>query len=354
MPIDDPRRAALAFVADGSHCPITSLGRGNINDTYLVTSALRPFVLQRLNSRVFPQPLRVIKNFVVVSEQIQRAERVYGSKLRCAEVVPTRSGDLYWEDGCGGVWRGQSYLQYQLVSAVESAAQAWELGRVLATFHLYLKDLEPESLVDPLPGFHQLPGYLAEYDALDVNADRGSEIDHCHQAVARGRARALELEVARITGVLATRPIHGDPKIDNVIFDENGRACGLVDLDTVMFGLPHYDLGDCLRSSCNRRGEEAEGAKFDLDICRAVLCGYSDVAGSAIGKNEASYIFNGILAITFELALRFFTDHLRGDRYFKVGCHGDNLRRALRQFAMVEEVLVKEEEIRRIVAGTMP
>lgn len=356
MPSHDPRRAALAFTEDGGSCPISPLGRGNINDTYLVSSTPRPFVLQRLNKQVFPQPLRVIENFVVVSKHLQQAKSLRGSELRCAEVVPTLSGDLSWEDERGGIWRGQSYLPYQAVTAVESTSQAEELGRVLATFHRCLVDLDAGKIVDPLPGFHHLPGYLAEYDALAVSANRGGEFDRCHLAVARGRARALELETARTSGLLTARPIHGDPKIDNVIFDENGHACGLIDLDTVMFGLPHYDLGDCLRSACNRAGEEAgaEGAAFDLDICRAVLSGYGSITGAMIGTTEVSYIFNGILTITFELALRFFTDHLRGDRYFKVARRGDNLRRAQRQFALVEEILVKEAEIRRIVTATLP
>lgn len=357
VPETELRRASAAFSADGESCPLHPLGRGNINDTYLVSSQRRPLVLQRINPSVFPEPQRVIDNFVLVTEHIRVKRERCGSDFICAEPVPTLSGSWHYRDGHGGYWRSQSYLRQRIFTTLQDRRQAWELGKILATFHLLLADLTPHLLAEPLPGFHCLPRYLADYDVLATVATAGTarETEICHKAVARHRRRAFLLEEARAAGLLTTGPIHGDPKLDNVLFDDSGYACGLLDFDTVMIGPLHYDLGDCLRSCCNRTGEESTSAAphFDLDVCHAFLAGYGGAATGLLAKGDTSWVFQAIFTIAFELAVRFFSDHLRGDRYFRVARHGDNLLRALRQFALVEEILAKEGEVFRLVATTL-
>jgi hypothetical protein len=315
-------------------------------------------ILQRINPLVFPEPLRVIDNFVLVTGHIRDKGERCGSDFLCAEPVPTLSGSWYYRDAQGGYWRSQSYLRQQIVTALQGRHQAWELGKILATFHNLLADLEPHLIAEPLPEFHSLPRYLAEYDMLTmvVSVENSRETEFCHKAVARHRRRALLLEEARAAGLLTTGPIHGDPKLDNVLFDDSGHACGLLDLDTVMIGPLHYDLGDCLRSCCNRAGEENTSVlpHFDLDVCHAFLSGYGGAAVGLLTKSDTSWVFQAIFTIAFELAVRFFSDHLRGDRYFRVARHGDNLQRALSQFALVEKILVNEGEVCRLVATTLP
>jgi hypothetical protein len=358
VPETELRRAAAAFSADGESCPLLPLGRGNINDTYLLSFQRRPLVLQRINPSVFPEPQRVIDNFVLVTGHIREKRKRCGSDFLCAEPVPTLSGSWHYRDVQGGYWRSQTYLRQRIVTTLHDRRQAWELGKILATFHHLLADLTPQLLAEPLPGFHFLPRYLADYDMLTagVPVENSRETEICHKAVARHRHRALLLEEARAAGLLTTGPIHGDPKLDNVLFDGSGHACGLLDLDTVMIGPLHYDLGDCLRSCCNQGGEESTSAPppFDLDVCHAILAGFGGAATGLLTKSDTSWVFQAIFTITFELAVRFFSDHLRGDRYFRVGRHGDNLRRALSQFALVEEVLAKEGDINRLVVSTLP
>jgi hypothetical protein len=351
------RRAAAAFAADGDCCPLHPLGRGNINDTYLVSSQRRPLVLQRINPLVFPDPLRVIDNFVLITGHIRDKRERCDSDFLCAEPVPTLSGSWHYRDGQGGYWRSQSYLRQKIVTTLHGRIQAEELGKILASFHSLLTDLKLQLLAEPLPGFHSLPRYLADYDLLTTTgpAENTKETEICHKAVARHRHRALLLEEARAAGLLTTGPIHGDPKLDNVLFDDSGHACGLLDLDTAMIGPLHYDLGDCLRSCCNRAGEESTSAPphFDLAVCHAFLAGYGGAAVGLLTKSDTSWVFQAIFTIAFELAVRFFSDHLRGDSYFRVVRHGDNLQRALNQFALVEEILAKEGEVLRLVATTL-
>lgn len=349
----DVRRAAAAFCLDGASCAVAPLGCGNINDTFLVQSATTAFVLQRINRRVFPQPLRVIDNFAKITSHLAGRLAGDGRPFRTAQPVATLSGALFFCDVQGEYWRGQTYLPHTSCKTLTSPNQAYQIGRVLAGFHCLVNDLEVQCLADPLPGFHDLPQYLQEFDLLQTSTQ--SEIlapcYPCLQAIEQGRQRAMVLAQAKNGGFLTPQAIHGDPKIDNFLFDDQGLADGMLDLDTVGVGIVHYDLGDCLRSCCNRAGEggvHGLGVSFDMEICRALLAGYFSLPQQLLSAAQRAFIFDAVLAITFELGVRFLTDHLRGNSYFKVQKHGENLDRAERQFHLVEDIIRHEREIRRL------
>ena len=182
---------------------------------------------------------------------------------------------------------------------------------------------------------------------MDTAASRESQ--NCIAAIDRYRQKATTLENAKSAGILGLQPIHGDPKVDNFLFGDQGEVLGLLDLDTVAMGLVHYDLGDCLRSCCNKAGESGgriRPVKFDMVFCQALLDGYFAEPEELLSKEQRNYIFDGVLLICFELGVRFFTDHLRGNPYFKVEQEGDNLLRADRQFRLVEDIAKREREIR--------
>ncbi len=165
--------------------------------------------------------------------------------------------------------------------------------------------------------------------------------DFCLATIDRYRPQAATLVSARDAGILTVQPIHGDPKVDNFIFDDQGEVLGLLDLDTVAMGLLHYDLGDCLRSCCNRGGEAGSNdmpITFDLSFCQALLDGYFCGPEKLLSKEQRGFIFDGVLLICFELGVRFFTDHLRGNPYFKVQQDGDNLLRAVNQFRLADNI----------------
>jgi Ser/Thr protein kinase RdoA (MazF antagonist) len=345
IPIADPRRAAVAFSADGGSCPLSPLGCGNINDTFLVQSAAGPFVLQRINRSVFPEPLRVINNFAKITSHLA------DKRFRIALPVPTLSGVLYFRDDQGDYWRGQTYLPHINLQRLTSEEQAWQIGRALASFHLHVADLDVQHLEDPLPGFHNLSLYLQEFDRLRVKKRErvNSANGACLDVISQYRQRAMILEETKVSGMLTMQTIHGDPKIDNFLFDDKGLADGMLDLDTVGGGLVHYDLGDCLRSCCNRVGEGGTDnlpVFFDMQLCRALLQGYFSEGQQLLSAEQRAYIYDAVLAITFELGLRFFTDHLRGNTYFKVRQDGDNMTRAIRQFNLLQDIVANEREIR--------
>ena len=349
------REAAGRFRDVDEAVSITALGQGNINDTFLVDDGQRTIVLQRLNHAVFPRPEEVAANFVLVSRHIARSSRIHAVNFSCSQPVHTLSGELFYLDAQGNCWRAQTYVEHlpsrNLQLTRDTAAQ---LGRVLALFHQLTADLDPGRLSNPLPGFHITPLCLSQFDEA-VASRRGAaspELSRCLGCVDSHRHIADRLEEAKRVGRLSLRTIHGDPKLDNIIFTANGRAVGLFDLDTTGPGLIHYDLGDCLRSSCNRVGEAAESwdrVEFDLDTCEAVLAGYLQAAGTTLGPWDLHYIYDAMLVITFELGLRFLTDHLRGDPYFKVTSPHQNLYRALGQFRLADSIARQEKAIRACV-----
>ena len=341
---------------------IRPLGGGNINDTYLVdlADAEQPFVLQRINTQVFPHPHRVMDNLCqFVSHARQRLQKTpLNRRWEVPTVLRTRNDQHHWIDRQGRVWRGLSFVgDTTTFNTIQSQNHAVEIGYGLGCFHSLLSDLPAVHLADTLPGFHITPNYLRQYDADLAKKDTTLSPDErrCCATVAAHRERLSVLEAAKAKGHLPLRSIHGDPKINNILIDTTtGQAASLIDLDTVKPGLVHYDIGDCLRSSCNLLGEETQqwqSVTFDVELCAAVLQGYLASASDFLDTVEYDYIYDAIWLITFELGLRFFSDHLAGDIYFKTQRPLHNLQRALVQFQLADSIIAQKQPIQRLIDG---
>jgi Ser/Thr protein kinase RdoA (MazF antagonist) len=230
------------------------------------------------------------------------------------------------------------------------------VGRALGRFHLLIHDLPCDQLADTLEGFHVTPRYLQAYRSVLASQPPGAGCQGsrwCHAFVAQRLQLAPVLERARDQGLLRLRPIHGDPKGNNVLLDRrSGEAVALVDLDTVKPGLVQYDIGDCLRSGCNPAGEDANdpaAVRFDLDLCRPMLSGYLELARPCLSAADLDHIAVAVRLIAFELGLRFFTDHLAGNRYFRCRHPNHNLERALVQFRLTESIEAQQQAIAQLV-----
>ncbi|MEK7206864.1 MAG: phosphotransferase, partial [Pseudomonadota bacterium] len=186
-------------------------------------------------------------------------------------------------------------------------------------------------------------------------AAANQDLLYCLQFVETRWNLTRVLETARRDGKLAVRVIHGDTKLNNFLFDiTSGKAVSLIDLDTVQPGLIHYDIGDCLRSCANPAGESLADigtVHFDLDISRAILRQYLAETKGFLTQVDYDYIYDAIHLIPFELGLRFLTDYLEGDSYFKTEWRGQNLHRAMVQFRLTESIERNERAIRSLVAG---
>jgi Ser/Thr protein kinase RdoA (MazF antagonist) len=354
---------AQQFTTRGRVLDLREYGHGNVNDTFLVTvaGAAEPhFILQRLNLRVFPRPELVMGNLATVGAHVSRrlalAPLGAGRRFAVPRVLPAREGRDHVIDAGGSFWRALSFIDAAVTfDTIRDLGHAQEVGYALGRFHSLLSDLDPDSLADTLPGFHVTPGYLRHYDAVleRQGVSQSPEVKYGLQFISERRAFAPVLEEARAQGKLRLRPMHGDPKVNNVMLDPaTGQAVGLVDLDTVKPGLVHYDIGDCLRSGCNPRGEETEvweTVRFEPDLCQALLQGYLSLAPDFLAETDYAYLYDAIRLIAFELGLRFFTDYLAGNVYFKARHPEHNLARALVQFKLTESIESQAAALRALI-----
>jgi len=359
---DDLFRIAGEFRPVHTLSEIREFGNGNINRTYLVSVQASPgerFVLQRINTHVFPKPELVMKNIRAFTNHAARKLRASPPPDNRRWVVPhivqTSRGEDGFRDTDGSFWRAIRFVEHAVAhDTLQTATHAHEAGRALGIFHSLVSDLPCDELSDTLEGFHVTPRYLAQFDeAVAAKQPTDSaECSHALRCIEKHRGFAGILEQAKSCGRLQLRPIHGDPKVNNIMLDEaTGRAVSMIDLDTVKPGLVHYDIGDCLRSGCNPLGEETaewELVRFDTDMAREILRGYLGEARSFLTREDFAFIPDAIRLIAFELGLRFFTDHLNGDIYFKAVFSGQNLRRALVQFRLCESIENHAGEIRMI------
>ena len=364
---------ALEAIADRFHpreriTEIRALGSGNVNETFLVThegsyqgGQNGAFVMQRLNTNVFERPDLVMRNLVALGEHVQRRlaappPELQGRRWEVPRVVPCRQ-QSHWVEHNGQFWRSISYIGAATTTdVIRGCDHAHEVGYGLGMFHSLISDLPASDLADTLENFHVTPSYLERYDCVLTSQRINPGNALLNQACSFIEARRLGLDVlesALARGELQHRPIHGDPKINNVMIDEStGQAVGLIDLDTVKPGLVHYDIGDCLRSCCNPVGEEAdnpEDARFDLSLCEAILAGYLSVARGFLSDWDLHYLPDCIRLIPLELGMRFLTDHLEGDVYFHTDYPGHNLHRAAVQFQLTESIETQLPAIRSLV-----
>lgn len=344
-------------------------GAGNVNDTYLVTSSAPTdrFILQRVNTHVFRQPALILLNMRTflthMADRLQGEQPNGRERWQMPHVIATHDGLDSLSGADGEFWRAISLVENaRSYASIRNRQHARESGYALGRFHNLLSDLDPALLHDTLPGFHITPGYLTTFDQVLTSASAqqrlvGPRAAEVHQTVAFVEARrtvATVLEDALARGELQLRSIHGDPKVDNILIDNTSdQAISIIDLDTVKPGLVHYDIGDCLRSCCNPAGEETSdlnSVTFDTDLCRAILEGYLPEAAGFFTAADYAYLYDAIRLITFELGLRFFTDYLAGDVYFKTRYPDHNLQRALVQFRLAAAVEAAEGSIRQIIS----
>ncbi|GAB6068337.1 aminoglycoside phosphotransferase family protein [Methylothermus subterraneus] len=332
---------AARFALPGLVREVAPWGKGLINTTFRVSTDQAHGVLQRINRQVFPQPRLVMAN-------LRRLEDYWHSLppgLRLPRLVPTREGADWFEDAAGACWRMLEYLPGIVLAKVETARVAEALGCSLGRLHRRLAGLDPAAFADPLPGFHRTPAYLAALRRARAGwrGQNTKALESLCAWVEELTEWASGLDRARISGQLPLRIVHGDPKLDNLLFDARTLTpLAWVDLDTVGPGLVLYDIGDCVRSVCHEAGG------VELDLIEPVLAGWWAELAGTLSAAEMRWVPEAIALLPFELGVRFLTDYLEGNRYFKVQDPEENLHRALDQFALARQALRRREDLQRL------
>ena len=358
------------FNIKGRLVALRPFGNGNINDTYLAiyrnTFTETQVILQRVNRRVFPRPEVIMSNMHEITRHCHEkleADAARGADDRVWQmprIIKAKDSSDYVTDETGDVWRVITrIMSARAFDIAQGPEHAMECGAALGHFHYLISDMPPESISDPLPGFHITSGYLAAYDAtLESESARAllnasMEARRLAKFIEERRGLAVSLESAEKSGELKKRMFHGDPKVNNIMIDDvTGKGTAMIDLDTVSPGLIHMDFGDALRSICNPAGEEeTDLAKvvFDEDLCTAFCKGYMREAGSFLTDADRAYLYDAIRLLPFELGLRFFQDYLAGNVYFKTSQPEQNLNRARVQFRLCESVEARERSVRNVL-----
>jgi aminoglycoside phosphotransferase (APT) family kinase protein len=346
-----------AFNIAGDFAGSAPYGNGHINDTYRMTfqqaGAPVRYILQRINRNIFKNPPALMDNIQRVTSHL--AAQVQGepdSDRRVLTLIPTREGLACHMDAEGNYWRTYRFIEdSRTYEAVESAQQAYQAAKAFGQFQKLLVDLPGPRLHDTIPDFHHTPKrFLALEEAIAADAfgraaSANAEIEFAlnHESIT---AQLLDAN-------LPERVTHNDTKLNNVMIDNStGEGICVIDLDTAMPGLAAYDFGDMVRTATSPAAEdEQELSKvvMQFPMFEALVRGYLSSAGGFLTKDERRALaFSGKL-ITLEIGMRFLTDYLSGDKYFKIARARHNLDRCRTQFKLVESIEQQEERMNKLV-----
>lgn len=332
---------ASQFILPGpvvSHEEITT---GLINTTHAITcrsgSTKARFILQSINSAVFPEPQKVMENILRVTFHIGTRDR--GTEELC--LIPMRSGMSWLVQPDGTFWRCFPFHEgTETFEKISSPDLAFRAAAAFGHFQARLSDLDPATLHETIPNFHHTPTYFAKLLAA-VKSDPENRL-----AEAKGDIDFIlsqESLTTALTGAgLPVRVTHNDTKISNILFPTNPAQPPIViDLDTVMPGLALFDFGDMVRSAASSAAEDEEDLEkvfINNELSDALTDGYLSTAGNFLTPEEKALLPIAPKVITFELATRFLTDHLLGDKYFRTNFPGHNLVRARNQLALLKSM----------------
>ena len=349
--------AVRQFKFDGVFVDAMAHGSGHINDTYLVLfdngGTPARFIVQHINRTIFKNPGAMMENIQRVTAHLAAA--VAGEPdcdRHVLTLISTRDGGAWHVDEDGEYWRAYRFIERaRTYDAVESVDQAYQAAKAFGRFQELLGGLGAPRLHDTIPDFHNTPKRFAALERA-IAAD----------AVGRAILAKPEIEFALAHAPIASvlldaglpeRVTHNDTKFNNVMLDdETGEGICVIDLDTVMPGLALYDFGDMVRTTTSpAKEDEQDLSKVSLQfpMFEALARGYLGSAGDLLTDGEKEHLVSASKVITFEQAIRFLTDYLSGDTYYKVHRDGHNLDRCRTQFKLLESIEQQEDAMERLV-----
>jgi hypothetical protein len=349
------------FVLAGKLVSATPYGNGHINDTFLVTMShggtVVRYILQRINTRIFTHPDLLMENIMRVTEAARQSLQACDDRSRRAlSVIPGRDGLPYVNDDDGGYWRVYVFVERTCsFDEVKTPEQAYQAARAFGGFQRMVANMGGDPLHETIPAFHDTPARLEALERA-IKQDICGRVTDCTPEIEFVRSRqeaAGSLVKLLRSGYLPARVTHNDTKINNVLFDaESGEGICVIDLDTVMPGLVHYDFGDMVRTATSTAAEdETDLSKVhvQMDLFEALLSGYLSAADGFLTPLEKELLpFSGKL-ITLEIGVRFLTDYLQNDTYFKTHYPQHNLDRCRNQFQRVRSIERQFDKMQKLV-----
>ncbi len=351
---DRIKKIAEAFTGRDSDPVCVPFGNGHINDTFRVTINApeaplqeRIFVLQKINSTVFRNPVQVMENVLGVTGWIRLRLEDAGldPERRVLDVIRTLDGQPCYVDEDGECWRAYRFIRDAVCyERAETEDIFYQSAVAFGNFQHLLSDYPAQSLYETIPDFHNTPVRLRQF--LDtVERDPVGRAESAAEEIGFLRSRgdlAGRLTQAAAAGHLPLRVTHNDTKLNNVMIDrETGKWLCVIDLDTVMSGLSVTDFGDAIRFGASTAAEDEpdlDKVHFDRHLYEVYRQGYIEGCQGALTDSELQMLPDGAMVITYEQALRFLADYLNGDVYYKTARPAHNLERARTQIRLLSEM----------------
>lgn len=348
------------FETIGTFLSAAPFGSGHINDTYLIKTAEHQhpdYILRRINHQVFTTPYELMQNVLLVTQHLRTKLSGISKDLNrdCLTVILSHQQQPIVMDEAGNYWTCYLFIPDSYShDIVKNHTQAYEGGKLVGRFLQMLDDFPAEKLHETIPQFHNVEFRLNNFErALQENR--------------LGRARECELEITFVReqaetmklvmslgrqGKIPLRVVHNDTKFNNLLLDSQDNGLCVIDLDTVMPGYIHYDFSDAVRTVANSSAEdEKDLAKinFDMTLFSAFSRGFLQECKESLTKDEIQSLANAVPLMPYIHGMRFLTDHLAGDHYYKIHFPGHNLQRAQAQFQLVRCMQEKIQEMQDII-----
>ena len=348
----DVKAVSRAFDLLGDLVEYAPYGAGHINDTYAAVydqsgTTIR-YIHQRINHHVFTKPVELMENISrVTSHQFSKLQDLHATEQcrRALTVIPCKEGRPYWRDADGNYWRTYLFIEkaraYEIIESTDHAERA---ARAFGDFQRTLSDMPGEPLHETIPNFHNTE-WRFENLKKAIAADSQNRATDCKAEIEYAMANksvATKLSDLVKAGSIPQRVTHNDTKLNNVLIDdETGEGICVIDLDTVMPGLALHDFGDMVRSVTLPVMEDEQDLNkvvMQKSMFEALAKGYISSAGEFLNDAERENLaFSGQL-LALEVGMRFLTDYLEGDTYFKTNSEGQNLNRTRTQFALARDI----------------
>lgn len=354
---------AERFAIEGEIGSIEAHGNGHINDTFLVTCRLaegktRRYILQRMNQEVFKNPKELMENVTGVTTFLQNKIRENGGdpEREALNVILLKDGGSYWQEEDNTFWRVYRFVEgADSLDVVERPEEFYESAVAFGQFQKLLADYPAESLHETIPNFHNTIDRVEKFKKA-VEADvmkRAADVREEIQFVLDREADCHILCDMLAAGEIPLRVTHNDTKLNNIMLDhETGKGICVIDLDTVMPGSALYDYGDSIRFGANTGAEDEKDLSkisCDLELFSLYTKGFIEGCGGSLTEKEIRMLPMGAKLMTLECGMRFLTDYLEGDHYFKIHRPEHNLDRTRTQFRMVKDMEDKWEKMQEIV-----
>jgi hypothetical protein len=355
------KRIFYTFSADGSFSHAVSYGSGHIHDTFRVETCEKDkddYILQRLNNRVF-------RNISELQENIERVTKHLNKKLlsipganpkrECLTLIHANNGKSWFEDEDGSFWRMFIYISdHRSYDIVDTPDKAFEGGKAIGRFQALLADLPGKPLHETIPSFHNVEKRIDNF-MNTLNKDPAGRVKETVRETDFILSRADDMRIIQKLGREGKIPVritHNDTKFNNILFDKNDKSLCIIDLDTVMPGHFHSDFGDAIRTGANVAAEDENDLSkiiMDINLFGAYAKGYLSETKNTLNFIEKEYLAFAPLLMTYEQALRFLTDYIDGDKYYRIHHKHHNIQRTRAQIRLLDSMEGQYGEMKRII-----